>query len=57
MIYFDRALQARVHELFHTSLVLFGILGLGNKETLRFSESESSYEPINARERLYRRIA
>lgn len=57
MIYFDRALQARVHELFRASLVLFGVLGLGSKETLRLSGVEEAYEPINARERLFRRIA
>jgi chemotaxis protein methyltransferase CheR len=57
MIYFDKGLQNRVHDLFHESLVTFGVLGLGNKETLRFTKFESSYEKIDARERLYRKVA
>jgi chemotaxis protein methyltransferase CheR len=57
MIYFDRDLQHRVHNLFYESLVTFGVLGLGNKETLRFTEHESRYEKLDARERLYRKVA
>ena len=57
MIYFDRSLQQRVHALFHSSLVPFGILGLGSKETLRFSGFEDSYETVDARQKIYRRIA
>src|SRR6266542_3401620 len=37
MIYFDRALQSRVHRLFYESLVTFGVLGLGHKESIQFS--------------------
>src|SRR5205814_8263401 len=44
LIYFDRALQARVLGLFHESLVTFGILSLGNKESLRLSKYEDCYE-------------
>jgi chemotaxis protein methyltransferase CheR len=55
MIYFDRELQNRVHELFHSSLVNFGILGLGSKESLRFTRYEEQYEPLNAKEKLFRR--
>jgi chemotaxis protein methyltransferase CheR len=57
LIYFGNALQRRVHELFHDSLVNFGVLGLGHKETIRFTPLEHCYEPIDAREKLYRRIA
>ena len=35
MIYFDRALQQRVFELFDESLVRLGVLALGHKESLR----------------------
>jgi chemotaxis protein methyltransferase CheR len=56
MIYFDRSLQNRVHKLFYESLVMFGVLGLGNKESLRFTEHESQYEKLDARERLYRKV-
>jgi chemotaxis protein methyltransferase CheR len=57
MIYFDRALQDRVHRLFYESLATFGVLGLGHKETLRFSPYESHYEELDPSEKLYRRIA
>ncbi len=56
MIYFDRSLQAHVHRLFHESLANFGILALGQKETIRFSPHETSYEELDAAERLYRKL-
>ena len=57
MIYFDRKLQNRVHGLFYESLGRFGSLALGNKETLRFTEYEDRYEVVDAREKIYRRLA
>jgi chemotaxis protein methyltransferase CheR len=57
LIYFGNPLQRRVHELFHNSLVNFGVLGLGHKETIRFTPLEHCYEPIDSREKLYRRVA
>jgi len=56
MIYFDRPLQNRVHQLFHDSLERFGILALGHKESIRFTGFEHSYEELDAYEKLYRRI-
>ena len=56
LIYFDRDLQERVHALFYDSLAMFGILGLGSKESLRFSQYEDCYERLNSREKLYRKI-
>jgi len=56
MIYFDRTLQNRVHELFYESLASFGVLGLGHKESISFSPHEKSYEELDAREKLYRKI-
>jgi chemotaxis protein methyltransferase CheR len=56
MIYFDRALQNRVHELFHSSLEMFGILALGHKESLSFTPFADSYEEIDAAERIFRKI-
>jgi chemotaxis protein methyltransferase CheR len=55
MIYFDRALQTRVHQLFYDSLERFGILALGHKESIRFTGIESAYEEIDALEKLYRK--
>jgi chemotaxis protein methyltransferase CheR len=57
MIYFNRALQERTHELFHASLTMFGILGLGAKESLRFLPQEPCYEQLASGEKLYRRVA
>ncbi len=56
LIYFDRNLQHRVHQLFYESLAMFGILGLGSKESLRFSQYEACYQKLRPRERLYRKI-
>ena len=56
LIYFDRELQTRVHGLFYESLSMFGILGLGSKESLKFSKYEPCYEKLHAREKLYRKI-
>jgi chemotaxis protein methyltransferase CheR len=56
LIYFDRELQNRVHTLFYDSLVTLGILALGSKESLRFSQYEPCYEKLHSRERLYRKV-
>jgi chemotaxis protein methyltransferase CheR len=56
LIYFGKPLQDRVHELLHASLAPFGVLGLGSKETLRFTVRESDYEPGPEEQRLYRRV-
>jgi chemotaxis protein methyltransferase CheR len=56
LIYFDRDLQDRVHTLFYDSLVMLGILALGSKESLRFSQYEPCYEKLHPRERLYRKV-
>src|SRR5499426_530723 len=57
MIYFNSALQAHVHHLLHESLVMFGVLGLGAKETLKLSPHAPLYEEVDHASRLYRRIA
>ncbi|HEX8391397.1 MAG TPA: protein-glutamate O-methyltransferase CheR [Longimicrobium sp.] len=57
MIYFDRKLQNRVHRLFYDSLSRRGVLALGNKETLRFTDFEDKYEVVDTREKIYRRTA
>jgi chemotaxis protein methyltransferase CheR len=50
LIYFDRILQSRVIDLFYHSLPGMGVLCLGTRESLRFSEWESSFavmDPVN----------
>ena len=56
LIYFDKELQNRVHDLFYDSLVHLGILGLGSKESLRFSRFEDCYEQLAPTEKLYRKV-
>ena len=56
LIYFDKALQTRVHGLFYDSLAMFGVLALGSKETMRFSKYESCFEPVVATEKIYRKV-
>ena len=56
LIYFDKALQNRVHSLFYDSLVMFGVLALGSKESLKFSKYEPCYEKVSVSEKLYRKV-
>ncbi len=57
MIYFATPLQERVHRLFYDSLAMFGVLALGQKETIRFSPHEGSFEELDAEERLFKKIS
>ncbi len=57
LIYFGKALQGRVHQLFHQSLAMFGVLALGSQESLRFSPYEQAYDELDGEQRLYRRVA
>src|SRR5207249_5580501 len=52
MIYFDKQLQNRVHELFYESLVNFGVLALGHKESIHFSPHADDYEELDGHEKL-----
>ena len=56
LIYFNNALQERVQQLFLQSMEMFGILGLGKKESIKFTAVVDDYETVDAEERLYRRI-
>jgi chemotaxis protein methyltransferase CheR len=55
MIYFNRALQARVLGLFSNSLVRRGFLALGSKETLRGTPYAVDYDVLDENERIYRK--
>ncbi|MGH8899016.1 MAG: CheR family methyltransferase [Egibacteraceae bacterium] len=57
MIYFGASLQNRVHNLFYQSLVRFGLLALGQNESIRFTRHVDAYEEFDCREKLYRRTA
>lgn len=57
LIYFDRPLQDRVLGLFSDSLTRHGFLGLGAKESLRFSVHAPIFKDFARDERLYQRGA
>ncbi len=56
MIYFNKALQSRVHDLIYSSLSMGGFLILGNRESLKFTPYEKNYSPIDENERIYKKI-
>jgi chemotaxis protein methyltransferase CheR len=55
LIYFDRALQDRALGLFAEALSRRGFLGVGTRESLRFSARAAEFEEVRRAERLYRR--
>lgn len=55
LIYFNRELQNRALGLFKDSLVRRGFLGIGSKESLRFSGYEKDFEYFSQSEKIYRR--
>ncbi len=56
MIYFDRELQDRAIGLFRDSLVRGGLLGLGSKESLRFSRHSAAFADFVRTEKLYQKV-
>lgn len=55
LIYFDRVLQDRAIGLFRDALSHKGFLGIGARESLRFSAHASAFVDAAPRERIYRR--
>lgn len=55
LIYFDRELQDRAIGLFDNSLVRKGFLGLGAKESLRFSRHAEAFAEFDRAERIYQK--
>jgi chemotaxis protein methyltransferase CheR len=55
LIYFDKTLQDRVLSLFADSLRHGGFLCLGAKETLNFSSVKKIFEPLEGRQKIYRK--
>jgi len=55
LIYFDKALQERVFQLFDASLENLGYLALGSKETLRFSNLGKFYNQIED-QRIWKKV-
>jgi chemotaxis protein methyltransferase CheR len=57
LIYFDRALQDRAIGLFKDSLGRQGFLGLGAKESLRFSRDADAFSEFVREARIYQKRA
>ncbi|MGD6818896.1 CheR family methyltransferase [Metabacillus sp. 84] len=56
LIYFTGTLQNQVHRLFHESLCEGGFIGLGDKESLKFTEVAYDYQEFDPAEKIYRKI-
>lgn len=54
IIYFDRPSQERLFEMFYAALTPGGFLVLGKVETL-FGRAREMFEPVDGRERIFRR--
>ncbi|NBW07133.1 MAG: protein-glutamate O-methyltransferase CheR [Caulobacteraceae bacterium] len=57
MIYFDRDLQDRAIGLFRDALPRGGVLGLGSRESLRFSRHADAFTEMAGPEKIYRKRA
>ena len=55
LIYFNKTLQNRVIGLFHDSLVRKGFLGLGSKESIKFTNYTNDFNTINDKEKIYQK--
>ena len=56
LIYFNTDLQKRTLSLFDDAIVRRGYLGLGSRETLRFSDQARTYSEIPGGQRWYRKL-
>jgi len=57
LIYFDRELQDRAFGLFRDSLARRGFLGIGSKESLRFSAQTGAFSEFVTSEKIYQKAA
>ncbi|CAM4131201.1 protein-glutamate O-methyltransferase CheR [Flavobacterium sinopsychrotolerans] len=55
LIYFDKNLQNKVQTLFYNSLINGGVLCLGSKESLRFSDLYEQYTELDAKQRIFKK--
>lgn len=53
LIYFNQQLQNKVIDLFYNSLCPFGYLGLGNKESLLFSDKKKHFSDLDRKEKIF----
>ncbi|NVM42951.1 protein-glutamate O-methyltransferase CheR [Ochrobactrum intermedium] len=57
LIYFDHALKNRVLGLFKESLIHKGFLGLGAKESVRFSDHAGTFADFVREEKIYQKVS
>ena len=55
LIYFDNNLQNKVQKLFYNSLVNGGILCLGSKEGVRFTDFYEEYAELDKKQRIFKK--
>ena len=55
LIYFDKNLQNKVHTLFYNSLIKGGVLCLGSKENLQFTDLYPKYVGLDSKQRIYKK--
>lgn len=55
LIYFDKNLQNKVQNLFYNSLINGGVLCLGSKESLRFSDLFADYIELDTKQRIFKK--
>ena len=55
LIYFDKNLQNKVQSLFYNSLINGGVLCLGSKESLRFSDLYEKYMELDTKQRIFKK--
>lgn len=55
LIYFNRDLQQRAFTLFHESLTPRGFLGIGSKETMRFSSVSEGFDLMDKENKIFQK--
>ncbi|SHM71621.1 CheR family methyltransferase [Flavobacterium xanthum] len=55
LIYFDQNLQNKVQTLFYNSLINGGILSLGSKESIRFTDYFEHYSELDLKQRIFKK--
>lgn len=55
LIYFNKILRDRVLNLFDSSLIHKGFLAIGSKESLNFSSIEKKFNPVDKKNKIYRK--
>jgi chemotaxis protein methyltransferase CheR len=55
LIYFNQNLQNKVQTLFYDSLINGGILALGSKESIQFTDYFAKYSELDPKQRIFKK--